>query len=678
MAREITTPSLPAFITSCLSQVTVRKGRGALLSTVLEAFCELLPHHPNAFRPFVAPTKSLAVPLLAATPSSLSVNQGMLGPGYTVSASLAYTAQRLFVLLHYCAPKNASGEDWAHSIGQVIENTHETADQVLRALIEDWESSMRPAKRESNSKALGDVVGNVEIGPLDLPGWQGIYGGLERIVGLLNMIQTYLATGTASAVAIPIGRLLDLSNRLLLIRSPVRTKSGDVGTRINPEIGRDEREGLWNGIPRVRLAVIEFLAILVIRCDDAFAASSHGVLEQVVDMMVTQRPESETRSACYALIQQLLQRFGPSLTPNMAPLLSEAIVICCEDLLAPDEDRAVGENIDTSGPRTIHGDSLGTGNADSYLRHSRSNHTPRHYNQDTQDAAAALLLTVLTRLPSGFLSFSMRSQIERAAILTQHEWMMFASAVHPFTNNGGQTALSSTLPIFARAFPDSLEAEALLRPQMPVLRSKNHVNGDHDSETGENIDFAASATRVMNYGTPSDNTRAAQGRETFLRSVDDAIDAEDATSRQGHSNMVPQISQRTTEPLTSHYYTFPAETNKRPWGSFSEGSNIKAASIVDIADEDPVSKRIRMDRDLAARGTDKTARLLSGEDARPLWTDKSVIEVPAAATEMASGMVEMTGTLSDDDDESDFEIPPLVLASDTDDEGDDDEDDMEA
>ena len=659
-----------------MSGVVMPKGRDVLLSTVLESFCELVPHHPNAFRPFVGQIKSLAVPLLAATPSSFAMKQGMQVPAHGVFASLANSAQRLFVLLHHCAPKNTSGDDWAHSMRQVIETTHETADQVLRALIEDWEPiSTRPIKKGSNSKAFGEIVGDIETSPFELPSWKGIYGGLERIVGLLNMIQTYLATETAFAVAIPIGRLLDLSNRLLLICPPVRGKHGDIGTRINPEIVRDEREGLWDGIPKVHLAVIEALTILVIRCGDTFAASSHGVLEQVVHTMVNQHPESGIRVSYYTFIWHVLQRFGPSLIPSMAPLISRALRICCDDLLYLNDDRAQRDKVDLGGSKKAQLNGLGIENADSYLKRSRFVPAPTHSTQKLQDAAAALLSTSLTHLPSGFLSFSLQSHIERTAILTKHERIMFASTIRPFIKKDRQTAPSSTLPMFARAFPDSLEVEALLRPRMPVLRPKTSANGNGDSESDEDIGFSTSATTATDYDHSSHNTYTVEGTNIHSQNVD-LSNPKDESSRQGYSNVDPQVSRGNIEPYTNQDHAFVTDNNKRPWISFSEKSDTETATTKDVADEDPTSKRTRLDPELASGGFSPIIHLAPNENPRYSSTEMPVIDVPAAATQMSSGMAEMTGIISEDE-ESDFEIPPLVLASESDDEGDDVLDELE-
>ena len=107
LVRELTTPSLPGFITSCLTLVKPAPQENDILCVVLQAFNELIPHHPASFRPHSAQMRALVLPLIAPIPSDTTQY------AFLPSASVSEAARRLFVSLSMCTPKNASPEDWA-------------------------------------------------------------------------------------------------------------------------------------------------------------------------------------------------------------------------------------------------------------------------------------------------------------------------------------------------------------------------------------------------------------------------------------------------------------------------------------------------------------------------------------------------------------------------------------
>jgi pre-rRNA-processing protein RIX1 len=53
LIREITTPSLPAFVQACLQIANSKSVTPSLLETILQSFNELLPRHPTIFRSYL-------------------------------------------------------------------------------------------------------------------------------------------------------------------------------------------------------------------------------------------------------------------------------------------------------------------------------------------------------------------------------------------------------------------------------------------------------------------------------------------------------------------------------------------------------------------------------------------------------------------------------------------------
>lgn len=486
LVREITTPSLPGFITSCLN-ISRSDTQGHLVETVLQAFIELIPHHPTSFRPFVGQIRSLVSPLIASTPSSVprrSHDDSQDEQSMTISALLARYSRRLYVLSNACAPKNTASEEWARSLHAMIEATHRTADLVYRAVYEDWESSSSVRPRfatEQSSYAV--IVSDSEAGPLDLLGWRGIHAGVERLDGLLQTLQAFLVTPTSMAVALPVGSLLDVVNRMLSILPP---SNGRI-PRTNPEISREEREGLWTGLTQIHTSAMGLLSLLISRLGYALAPTSHLLLEEIFWVLQNEHAAYDVRRTAYELTSQFLILFGPSLPKTLSKPLSVCIKLCCEDLLPSSEQTITKEDASPAIPKKPARNGSSTINADSYLK-TPSNHYPiSKHPTDLQLAAAALLPLLLTHLSPNFLSFSLRTQIDRTAILTKNKQAMLASVLNPPMKRKGRNQASSIMPVLARSYPECMEVEALIRPRMPLLHGRRGEEGESESDEEEMI-----------------------------------------------------------------------------------------------------------------------------------------------------------------------------------------------
>lgn len=79
LVREITTPSLPAFVQAAL-QVTSSNAPAGLLQIVLESFNQLLPRHPTIFRSYLKQLNQLLAATVAPTPSSTLSPEQTPGP----------------------------------------------------------------------------------------------------------------------------------------------------------------------------------------------------------------------------------------------------------------------------------------------------------------------------------------------------------------------------------------------------------------------------------------------------------------------------------------------------------------------------------------------------------------------------------------------------------------------
>ncbi len=385
----------------------------------------------------------------------------------STSAPVSESAQRLFVLLHVSGPKNTAGEEWAKSMDTLIVSVQRTGDKVFRSLIEDWTSS-RGNYDAASSKPVEDVVSDQHPTPLALPAWTGIHAGIERLDGLLHTLQAFLASATAVAVTLPVGNILNLVDRVLSISPPGIGRN----PRIKPEIGRDEREGLWVGLPRLQISAIEVYSLLISRMGHSSAAIAFTILEQLLWTFESQYGKDGFRRAAYGLVSQILSTFGPLLPETSALSLSRCIKMCCEDLLPSVDSQLQDGQPPFPDTRIPPNGSTYTKNADSYLKSASNQVDVPIASADVTRAARELLPLTLMNIPNGYLRFSLRCQIDRTAIVTDNTKAMLAGVMNPASKGKEKKQTASVLPFLARAHPEALEVEALLRPQMPPIQPR--------------------------------------------------------------------------------------------------------------------------------------------------------------------------------------------------------------
>lgn len=520
LVREIINPSLPGFVTSCLnvlksqlSPLEEKRGESEVSITVamvLQSFCELIPWHPNLFRPFVSQIREIVLPFIAPTPSSLqgdNILQFQQSPLILTAASVAQPSRKLFALLSFCAPKNSSGEDWTKSFHKVLDALHSTADRVFRGLLEEWEPTAAiPQIDVMMVRNFAEIVNQVED-PLGLPTWKGIYGGMERMEGLLQCLQMFLVAATSTSIAVPIGTLLDAMYRTLSVRTPSTDENGRYSTneRVHSEVTRDECEGIWAGLTKVHVLSLEILSILVLRLGHGCAPALDSILDLTLWVCEEEHASPDIRKTTYEIVAEILPLFGLSLSARLCSSLSKCIKLCCEDLVPPTEQPHAAQAPKASSSQPSSTNVLHT-DADSYIKPlatlSRRTRTPL----DVQVAAAKLLPLLAAGVHRNSLSFSIRSLIDRTAVLTQNKNAMLASILNAPVRQKGVKEISSIMPFLAREYPSALEAQALLRPRMPVLQTASINDRDVLSEMEIDVTLNQNYRNAVVLGNEITNT----------------------------------------------------------------------------------------------------------------------------------------------------------------------------
>ena len=466
LLREIMTPVLPAFITSCLKSISSGSNTG-LWSVTVHSLARLLPHHPATFRPFTAQVKACILPLIAPTPAALG--RELAENRKSVAETVANCSRRLYVLLNTCAPKKTENEAWAASLRLVVDTIHRTADRVFRSLVEDRVPSSSGSRDPGRSST--ERVRSVGEDQLGLPGWVGIDAGIERLEGLIKLLQSFYSTATNFSVAVPAGITLSVVSRILSLLVPADISSSSA--RINPEFESHERDSLLLALPRIHALAIEVLTNLTERLGTAVVSFHTSTLQQCLWVLNIDNADGAVRAAIYRYVRQVVKMFGLSLPLRFKEGLSECINLCCEEL-SPLQSKTSDDGLPAN-----------RSDGSRLLSHNR-----QPARREAPWEAEKLLPVINSHLTQHYLAQSMRAQIDRMAILTQHEEIMVSSVLHPSSQAAKSNAVRSILPFLARSFPDARSTEILLRPRMPIVQTMStpmdrHLMGDTNADTQE-------------------------------------------------------------------------------------------------------------------------------------------------------------------------------------------------
>jgi pre-rRNA-processing protein RIX1 len=477
LVREITTPSLPAYIQSGLQ--IANKAPATLLQTILESFNELLPRHPTIFRSYLKQLHPFLARIIAPTPSNKLGPEQVPGPRLEITAGVVQAAQQLYVQTSSCAPKGASSDEWEKSLKTTINSAHQVADRIFRAVFEDWQSSARQAT--TNGHTLDDDVQDLEDNEMALPPWSGLFAGSERLVQLLRLTQQYLASPTANPVGVNISAVMDVIMRMLSLTIPGSGGKAYQNTvRLNNQISKDERENLWLVLPDVHVATIELLLVVANRFQSSTLPLDALIVDQIMWVFGSEKDSVQIRTACYRSVATLLQRSGVGLSKASVDSLVPLMRVCCDDLLPLESSSTSAKSAPTQTKTNGISSSQTTANADTFLNSSKAATGTASGFRGLHEAAQVLLPVLLSSVRAQYLSDALRSRLDRTATLTQHRDAMVASVLNPPPSKKFGKPAASILPLLARSFAASTDIEGMLRPRMPVIRL-----GNQDTELDE-------------------------------------------------------------------------------------------------------------------------------------------------------------------------------------------------
>ncbi|KAJ4353669.1 uncharacterized protein N0V89_005399 [Didymosphaeria variabile] len=483
LVREITTPSLSPFIQSAL-QIAASRTSPALLETIIESFDRLLPRHPTTFRSHLKQIQQLLGQTIAPTPSSKLGPEQATGIRPDVTLAVSEAARRLYTQIPCSAPKGATAEEWQVSFKKTIDNAHRVSDKVFRAVVEDFKSSSRDATT-TNGHTLDDEVQDINTDPMSLPPWSGIFAGGERLLGLLELIKTYILCPTTIPVNVNIGAVVVLLTRLLSLTIPSAKGQGFLNAiKFNNQVSKEERENLWLILPNIHVAAIDILLALTHRSDTSTVAIDAAMLDQMVWVFAAERNAPEVRTACYSAVAELLRRSGVALPKSSIDSLGDMIRRCCDDIL-PLEQNAAQAKQSAANVKT-NGNTQATTNADAFLKAPKAHNVSGDF-AGLHAAAYTLLPAAFTHIRPQHLSDSLRARMDRTAILVRDKDAMMASVLNPPPSKKFGKPAASILPFLARSQSGEKEVEALIRPRMPVIRMRTYESEDVEGDEKEQM-----------------------------------------------------------------------------------------------------------------------------------------------------------------------------------------------
>ncbi|KAL9092770.1 MAG: hypothetical protein Q9159_000668 [Coniocarpon cinnabarinum] len=461
--KEFVTPVLPGYIKACLQNVAFdakaqvneskRKTQTNLMPVIFKVFSELIEHHATVFRPFDKQIRDLLMPLLAHTPSSAQQSNKTIGYRDLLSAAQV-SAQRLFIRLHYLAPKNSASQAWNDTLSSIIADTHATLDRIFRSVKED---------QRYTDECVGDqrqqeqpIQESTAASRLGLPPWEGIFAGSERLIGLLSLVTETLTSRTAGQVSIPTVAIAKVLMRIMQVLIP-DSKNGKLNQHLNHDYSPEERDSLWAVLPSIHVSALKTLQALCTALPFAVMPQAVMLLDRVAHVAQRESFSDPVQQAAFDVSARLLSICGRGLTKSQTRPVNNTVKLACE-VLVPSR----------SGP---HPAQNGIPHIPNQGRQSISITSEQQPITPLQDSAAQLLTAYLNYVQPSQTPISIRTLIDRTAILSANKATMLTSVINSPSTSAGTSGpvRSSILPFLARRYGRDVDVEGLVRPQLPVL-----------------------------------------------------------------------------------------------------------------------------------------------------------------------------------------------------------------
>ncbi|KAG6011219.1 hypothetical protein E4U54_008204 [Claviceps lovelessii] len=502
LVREIATPTIPTFVTACLQLIKPHgSGRApaplSTVETICDSFSTLIPLYPATFRPSSSAMRSAVRCYLAPT----------LTDDVLVPQSLQRAARKLAISLPCVAAKSGGSEEWAKLVDGLLRELHATGDQVFRAVDESWEGTSGYTRQRVGPD--GEPAGGGDSND-QLPRWNGLASGAERLTGIFNYLADCLTYPTKAPVVIPVGALLDAVSRVCLIaRLNPKAQTWDQALETHAAISREEKEELWSCMPDIHLSALALTSQMLYRFGQGMIPLIPEILDHLVRVFKSGIANPDTRTAGYRLLSSIVTLVGPTMSRAAVGSIEPLMAACCRDL---QEDAGFlklstkSSATSTSDPKKKKGssnnqssssNSSSLANADLFLRpQAHAAETSVSLEAHHKAAANEVLISLLSSLPQHHLKPTLRGLLDKTAILARNREAMVASVLNPYKDQRGRV-YPSILPHLSQQYPHDQGLEILrsnLRTTPSVLSNADMLASvtavEQDSEDDDPEDGA--------------------------------------------------------------------------------------------------------------------------------------------------------------------------------------------
>jgi pre-rRNA-processing protein RIX1 len=277
----------------------------------------------------------------------------------------------------------------------------------------------------------------------------------------LRLLSAYFASATSAPVVGTVGAVADLLTRLM--SNTISTSSTRSTIRFKRDAAREERDALTEVLPRIHVACLEVLSIILDRYGNALTPAMQPFLDQIMWIFHASSANVEVRTATYVVGKKILDISGQSLNKEAIGALKKYIIACCEDVLPTAEDKDP-QNANSNKQQS-------TMNADTFLKQASTKPSAKTDLLGLRSAAWDLLPTLVGQLPAEHCSIALRATMDRTAVLSRHKDAVLASTLNHTSTAKAARKGNSLLPLLAREYPSDACVEVLLRPRMPILQT---------------------------------------------------------------------------------------------------------------------------------------------------------------------------------------------------------------
>lgn len=655
LIREIASPTLPTFATACLqilkppSSSKAAKPPLRFTETIFEALSTLIPLYPTTLRPYAGQIRSATRSYVAPT----SCDEEF------VPESLQGSSRRLVIRLHMTAAKNGGSDEWAKHIGGLIKEFHGTADQVFRAVQENWESATGYVRQSVSFDVDPSGGGSA---PEQLPEWAGIQAGSERMIALLAGVADCLRCGTKVPVSIPITAITDIATRVSSIIPPASGTNKLESVKLNAAVGREEKDDLWAVFPDIQVASMNLTLALLQRLERNSIPLAQETLDQLVRILDSGYRLPEIRRIVFTLTAEILRLCGPTMSKAGVDALQLVSMTCCRDLLGS-AGHIKAPKQQTSSTAQGGAKKSASQNADAFLSTSAEEESaPVSFDAGHLAAAERLLVALFSHLPQQHINPDLRARMLRTAVLCQVRDAQVASVLRPARDRHGRTP-QVILPHLHRQFPHDEAVEVLrfgFRPvatfgsrggddgpgAVGILDGGLGLDGDDEMQVdgGREVDIGATRgngpvstfDRPFQVGPPAVED-ASMSDEPVVAGTAPSAPSIVAEARPSPFLPRPIVDDPTVPPTVQPTATSAGSGNPNPLKRKSEERA-----------EPPVAKRVDMDGDAATTkdpGFEPMGALVEA-------TLAAVSTAPAASAGGQPNIAQDGGDDDDDDDES--------------------------